>query len=211
MSTGSSIEEPTLFFTYARPSDADLQQGDILKRTPEIQSILEKFHPYYFGRDSYTHFIVLTQSCDLVRRNGQHPKSRYITLAAVRPLNIVVERELEKYQSELAKLAMVCKDSSREKLSQFVEQLLNNNASDFFYLHPQPELGFSEPSCAFLRLSVSLKSVDHYEICHAARLLFVGPGFFRLSLDGWLGICIHEWAPMIGSRKKLHRISSSKR
>jgi len=99
-------------------------------------------------------------------------------------MSLVVERELEKYQSDLAKRAMVCKDSVRDKLSHFVEQVLNNNASDFFYLHPQPELGFSEPSCAFLRLSVSLKSVEHYQTCYAARLLSLAP-VFQTKL-GWL-------------------------
>ncbi|MBS0165520.1 MAG: hypothetical protein JSR29_05545 [Nitrospira sp.] len=186
-----------LFFTYAQPTDAHLQQGDILAKTPELISVIEQVHPYY-KNSTYTHFIVLTQSCDLVRRDGTNPKSHYLTLAAIRPLTIVIERELQKYQSDLARKAMVCKDSLRERLNHFVEQLLNNNSGEFFYLHPQPDLGFSEPSCAFLRLSVSIKSSMHYQTCYNARLLsldqifqsklgwLVGNMYSRVGTDDWV-------------------------
>ncbi|MBX3305639.1 MAG: hypothetical protein KF751_06230 [Nitrospira sp.] len=197
MTTEIETPAPKLFFTYAHPRDPHLQQGDILAKTPELLEVIEQVHPYY-KNNSYTHFIVLTQSCDLVRRDGTNPKSRYLTLAAIRPLSIVIERELQKYQSDLAKKAMVCKESLREKLTHFVGQLLNNNSGEFFYLHPQADLGFHEPSCAFLRLSVSIKSSMHYQTCYSARLLsldqifqsklgwLVGNMYSRVGTDDWV-------------------------
>lgn len=173
----------SFFFTYCPCSDGDIQQGDILKKTAALSQLLEQIHPFY-KNDDYTHFIVLTQSCDLVRRDGKEPKARYITLAAVRPLQLVLERELEKYQNPFSKCAMVCKVSARERLSFFVSQLLNNNSSEYFYLHSQPEVGFVERSCAFLRLSVSIKASLHYKTCYEARLLSLN-SLFQAKL-GWL-------------------------
>lgn len=208
MTTGSLPPTPTCF-TYEPPTDPDLQQGDILAKTAGIQEILEKVHPYY-KNDSYTNFIVLTQSCDLVRRDDGPPKSRYITLAAVRPLHIVIERELEKYQSPIAKKAMVCKEGAREKLEFFVQQLLNNNSSEFFYLHPEPQLDFSEPSCAFLRLSVSIKSSEHYETCYASRILSLDQ-MFQAKL-GWLvgsmysRVGTEDWVPNEATKEKFEEM-----
>src|SRR6266567_6106288 len=87
-------------WTYKSP-EGDLCQGDVLKKTDVIRAVLEQVHPHYL-KDDYTHFVVLTQTCDLVRREGGRCGSRYITLAAVRPLEVAVRRELLKYQkSEL--------------------------------------------------------------------------------------------------------------
>ena len=58
-------------FTYKRsPDAASLCQGDVLKKTDELMKILKDVHPY-FQNDGYKYFMVLSQSCDLVRRNGQ--------------------------------------------------------------------------------------------------------------------------------------------
>ena len=69
-------------FTYEPPKD-DLRQGDLLEKTEALEELLEEVHPYYL-KDTYTHFLIITQSCDLVRRNGNPPKSRYVTIAGVR-------------------------------------------------------------------------------------------------------------------------------
>jgi hypothetical protein len=196
-----SAESPasTSCFTYQLSDDKDLQQGDVLAKTEAIKKILEKVHPYYQTNDTYTHFIVLTQSCDLVRRDNELPKSRYITLASVRPLDRVIKREIEKYQSEIAKKAMVCKDTVRERLAHFVEQLLNNNLPEFFYLHPEPQLGFPEASCAFLRLSVSIRASEHYAACLSSRILSLAQ-LFQAKL-GWLvgnmysRVATDDWVP----------------
>jgi hypothetical protein len=189
-----------LFFTYAPPASTDLlQQGDVLRRSEGLKQILEEIHKYYSIKDDYTHFLVLTQTCDLVRRRGEPCKARYITLAAVRPLTLVVEREVQKYQDHvIAQRANVCSNRYRQKLHDFVERLLNNNEPEYFYLHPEPTLQFPYASCAFLRLSISIK-IEHYDRCVEARLLSL-TDVFQAKL-GWLvgnvysRVGTDEWVP----------------
>ena len=188
-----------LSLVYLEPGNPYLQQGDVLEKSTGIQAILKEIHPYYETKDDYTHFIVLTQSCDLVRRNSEPCKARYITLAAIRPMSVVVEREVAKYQREFAKKAKVCKRSVRDRVYHFVEQLLNNNVPEYFYLHPEPTLNFPDPSCAFIRLSVSIRSISHYDACFEARLLSLKE-IFQAKL-GWLvgnmysRVGTEDWVP----------------
>ena len=91
-----AVSEPPLHFTYKESSDTEnpsLKQGDILQKTPALLALLQKVHPYYTD-SKYRFFQVITQSCDLVRRNGTC-KSRYITLAAVRTLDDIIDRFIE--------------------------------------------------------------------------------------------------------------------
>lgn len=171
------------YFACTEPSGSDLQQGDVLEKSDAMCSLIREVHPYYLN-DNYTHFLVITQSCDLVRR-PKECKSPYITLAAVKPLSFVLERELRKYQSsELERLAEVCSSKSRPNLQRFLSGLLNNNDSQYFYLHHDPRLGVTQPVCAFLRLSISIKAPVHYESCLRARVLSLDQ-VFRAKL-GWL-------------------------
>lgn len=48
-----------------------LCQGDILEKTDDLIAILKEVHPYFLN-ESYKYFMVLSQSCDLVRRNGKN-------------------------------------------------------------------------------------------------------------------------------------------
>src|ERR1700679_1779586 len=65
------------------PDAASLNQGDVLTRTPELDAVLTEYHPHYARHPSYRYFLVLTQSCDLVRRKGVPPDARYISIGAV--------------------------------------------------------------------------------------------------------------------------------
>src|SRR5215203_5095036 len=102
-----------MHFTYVVPKIAsDLQQGDLLSRQDAFCDLIRQFHPYYLKQD-YTHFLVLTQSGDLVRRQSGKVTAPYITLAAVRPLVLALEREAEKWRAgELQRAAGV---TSRKK------------------------------------------------------------------------------------------------
>ena len=130
----------SLSFTYCEP-DGDLKQGDILKRIPEIDELMKKVHPH-FSESYYTHFMIITQSCDLVQREkGQSStkecKSRYITLAPIRLLEDILLRELNNFQDELDKRGEVCSNSNKFKIKQFVARMLNNNEDEYFYLYKQ--------------------------------------------------------------------------
>lgn len=200
MPNGDAAQSTEFFYTYRvqNSADDDLEQGDLLAQTSDIKKVLQEIHPYY-TRDSYTHFLVLTQTCDLVRRKGDEPKSRYITLAAVRPLDLLVGREIEKYQDTFEKAGKVCSKQYRGQLKQFLERLFNYNEPEYFYLHSESQAGFDEPHCAFLKLSVSIKASLHYKTCQQARVLSLKP-LYQAKLGWMLGnmysrVGTDEWVP----------------
>jgi hypothetical protein len=194
-----NLEHGSYHFTYCKSNDDNLQQGDIIQKTEEIQLILKDFHPHYFHRDNYTHFIVLTQSCHLIKRDSDKCDAQYINLAAVRPLDLVLQREIIKYQGdEFKQKANVCSNKVKFKVEQLLETLFNNNHKEYFYLHKDYDLNFPESSCAFLRLSIALKA-EHYDSCLRARL-FSLKDVFKAKL-GWLigtmysMVGTEEWLP----------------
>lgn len=175
-----------MHFTYiAFDSDSDLEQGDVLKRTPELLEVIGAFHPCFAAAD-YTNFIVLTQSCDLVRRGGSACSANYLEIAAVRPLTLVLDGEAEKYRRKKLILSKTGANDKKDKqnVRSFLERLLNNNNHEFFYLHEDSELGLVENSCAFLRLSVSLGAHECYSVVQESRLARLRPTF-QAKL-GWL-------------------------
>ena len=184
MSSGDNFEEKiedSCHFTYCQPS-SDLQQGDILRRTDELIDIIKEYHSYYTKED-YTHFIILTQTCDLVRRKGTCSAS-YITLAAIRPFELVLKKEFKKYQNYFSKRAGVGNKKHKGRLKNFLESLMNNNHKEYFYLHEEHDYGFNQSACVFLRLSVAIKSDVNYEKCLNSRILSLNE-VFRAKL-GWL-------------------------
>jgi hypothetical protein len=185
-------------FTYCAPEGNDLRQGDILLKTNAISEILKEVHPHYQKKDDYTHFIVLTQSCDLVRRDDKLCKAKYISIATIRPFQLVLEREIAKHQDKFASDAGVCSVKFKSLLEQFVKRILNNNEPEYFYLEQEPIFQIYEPSCAFLRLSIALRA-DHYGCLFDARTLSLRD-IFQAKL-GWLigniysRIGTEDWVP----------------
>lgn len=174
-----------MHFTYAEQPDlSELCQGDILARTSEIDSLLELVHPHFHKKDSNLYFMVLTQSCDLVPREGGRIKADYITISPVRSLDSVVGRQISDMQSpdvraDLPVLTMKAKNS----LGEFLKRIYNNNESGYFYLE-----GIGTPlvgdCCAFLNLSIAIKAPEHYQRCLAAKILQLNDTF-QAKL-GWL-------------------------
>ncbi len=173
-----------MHFTYQPPKN-ELQQGDLLTRTPELAAVLQEFHPHYHSHEDYKYLIVLTQTCDLVQREGSYCKARYITLAAVRSLATAVKRELKKHQhSQREAKAGYCNLDAKSLIKQFFVRLLNNNELGYFYLHNDLELGIQEPVVAFLSLSIAIKADLHYQKCLDARIAQLEENF-QAKL-GWL-------------------------
>jgi len=186
-------------FTYCDPDCEDLRQGDMLEKTSRLGEVLRAANPYCTREEDYRHFVILTQSCDLVRRNGKC-KAKYISLAAIRPLQLVVERELAKCQrDEEWKIAAVCSEDHKYYIKQFVERILNNNEPEYFYFEPDEKYDLYEQSCAFLRLSTAVRAREHYESLLEARILSLEE-IFRAKL-GWLvgniyaRIGTQDWVP----------------
>lgn len=167
-----------MHFTYGDVCDKNtLKQGDILKKTPELNNVLAEYHSY-FSKDQYTHFLVLTQTCDLVLRKGGY-KARYLTIAAIRSLKDTIDKQLiglptaQVHGDDLYYYS----DSNRQKLMDFLRKLHNNNDSDHFFLKASPADGLTADSCAFLQLSVPIKTMDHYKTCGEAKCLELTDGF----------------------------------
>ena len=176
-----------MHFTYSDKFDEDLAQGDILGRTPEIESILKEVHPHYYSKNNNQYLIVLTQSCDLARRKdlGGKCKARYISLAPVRSLKEVLEREVNSLADILVDVELpVCTQKTRNRLYEALLKIVNNNHPEYFYLHSEPSSKFPDNCAAFLRLSIAIKSEKHYESCLKARRLSLKENF-RSKL-GWL-------------------------
>jgi len=171
-------------FTYSERSPTDdLYQGDILQRTDDLVAILEAIHPHFADEHSYPMFMVLTQSCDLVRRKGRGCSSHYITICAVRAFFWAVKREVGKLgHPDLGKHGLL-PISVKTKASQVVERFLNNTEPGYFYLHPTG-LVISKPMSAFLALSISLRAHEHYDTCLSARIVGLNSEF-RAKV-GWL-------------------------
>lgn len=155
-------------------SNAELRQGDILERNDGLKNAIGIAHQYYANETGYDYFVVLTPTCDLVLREGKC-KSRYISLAAVRPLSVLVERELEKYKRSIKVPGMFCNLDRKDRAAQFIERLLHNTEEGYLFL---PGEFFSDgiDRCAFLRLSVALRAQEHYEACISSK-------FKQLAVD----------------------------
>ncbi len=189
-----------MHFTYESTCNrSELSQGDILKRTPELDDILSKTHPQFHSKTDNKYFAVLTQSCDLVRRDNAPCKIKYITLAAVRSLKSVVDRKADSmFNGKISKKLRIINQGRQVKVEQFLERLLNNNEDDYFYLHRYPENGLIEDHCIYLRLSVPLKSELHYDALLGAKVIqltdsfqhklgyLIGSRFSKIGTQDWV-------------------------
>lgn len=190
-----------MHFTYNETPDAtSLYQGDLIRRTTAVDAMLREVHPHYHRKDDYRYLIVLTQSCDLVRRPpGNLTPARYISLAAVRPFELVLTREIAKYQRDpKARAGGFCDSGSRGRVHDFLERLFNNNESEYFYLNEDATIGLHEPYCAFLALSIAVKSELHYDTLLAAKFCqlkdtfqhklgwLLGNRYSRVGTDDWV-------------------------
>lgn len=176
----SQPQPPLLHFCYARPDEylrGELAQGDVLRRTPELDSVLESVHPHFHKHGKNLYFMVLTQSCDLVVREGDASSAPYINIAPVRPLDEVISREIEtlrlrKIRGDLPLLT----HKARDRLADFARRLINNNVPQYFFLESDgTELG--QDCCAFLRLSIAIKNDLHYKTCVDAKFLQLNDSF----------------------------------
>jgi hypothetical protein len=147
------------------PSD-HLRQGDLLRRTGELLSVLSQVHNF-FCDERYLLFAILTQTCDLVRRSGRC-KAEHIQLAVIRELEPLLPRMLEERCG--VGVPLVFKKESRYSAQQSLQKILNQNdqARGLFYLHPDADAGVATPSVIMLRISIALKR-EHYELLLSAR------------------------------------------
>jgi hypothetical protein len=180
-----SIEEQRIHFTYKQnPDMKSLCQGDVLCKTADLMAILKDVHPY-FQNDEYKYFMVLSQSCDLVRRDGRKCKTPYITIAAVRDYSEFLERTLiSNGYAENYKGLLLVETRVGQQISNLVERVYNNTEPDYFFLYKEETLGFPKSMIAYLKVSIALKSEMHYQKLLEAKLLELSDEF-KAKL-GWL-------------------------
>jgi hypothetical protein len=170
-------------WTYCTPANySDLQQGDIIGRKDELLEVLKGVHSY-FCDERYTAFLVLTQSCDLVRRKRGECKARHISLATIREMDQVLPSMIQelsgsRYQSILLR-------ERKSVAEEFLERLIDQNeqARGLFYLHPAADAGIAVASLAFLRVTITLRQ-EHYDILTNCRVGRLQPEFSNKL--GWL-------------------------
>lgn len=155
-------------------SSAELRQGDILERNVGLSDAIGQAHQYYAQADGYDYFVVLTPTCELVRRNGACG-SRYITLAAVRPLTLVVQRQLQNYKKSVKAPGLYCSLEKRPQAEQFLMRLLHNTVEGYLFL-PGELFPDDVDRCGFLMLSIAIRA-EHYDACLAAKFLQLGTDF----------------------------------
>lgn len=173
-------------WTYAVPEDKYLQQGDIIDASEELRDVFAKILPH-FAKPAYQGFMVLTQSCDLVRRRSQSVcKAPYISLAPIRRLEDVLLKIL--FQAGIRPYKgsdEVFDQNAYGRAKELLRKLFNQNEQSLglFYLHPDERVNIHEASVAFLRVVLSLRC-DHYDVLLENRMGALSREF-RPKL-GWL-------------------------
>ncbi len=108
--------------------------------------------------------MVLTQSCDLFRRDGRC-KAPYLTLSVVRTVEDAIRHEIVALEANNP--GTLCdhvfiSDRLRPRLQLTVTSLLNNNLDGYFFLRADTEAHIDGDWCAFLRVTIPLR-VEHYD------------------------------------------------
>lgn len=179
-------------------SSGELMQGDVLERTPELNAVLQQVHPHYHDHPKNLFFMVLSQTCDLVRREQFGGcKTPYIAIAPIRSLDLVVERHVSQEDIVAVDAELpVLGGRARNRLTQFIERLLNNNEPRYFYLDGA-DTCLPSDCVAFLQLSIPIKSELHFGTCLAAKRLqlteafqaklgwLLGQMFSRVATEDW--------------------------
>lgn len=196
-------------WTYEEaPPGADLVQGDILKVSDDLRTTFEEVHPH-FCDCKYSGFLVATQTCDLVRREGRPAKAAYINVAAIRPLDQVASKLIGVVTRPVGDTCF--RSSDKEKARQLFERLFDQNEQNLglFFLHEDSDCGVDEHSVAFLRVTVALRR-DHYDKLVASRMGRLNAEF-RAKLGWLLGNLYNrpatpDWTDSPGGRAKLQEL-----
>jgi hypothetical protein len=148
-----------------------------------------------------------------VRRGNGSPNAIYVNIAPVRPIDEVVSREIASLQlPDVRGEVPLVTHKSKAKLTDFARRLLNNNVPQYFYLE-----GVGAPleqdCCAFLRLSIPIKTELHYQTCLDAKILQLTDAF-QAKLGSLVGqlysrVGTKDWAPSALEEKVKHLVNDA--
>lgn len=172
-----------MHWSYSDKADGDLAQGDILLPTPEMRVALDTAHKW-FNDQKYLGFVVISQTCDLVRRDGSSCKTPYIEIAVVRPFRSYVLSLLRQHCDWIGDRYFPSSD--RNRANDLIDRIINQNESSLgiFYLHPESSISIAEPCIVLLRVSIAMRAHEHYDTLIAARRGRLHPEFANKL--GWL-------------------------
>ncbi|MEZ5843983.1 MAG: hypothetical protein R3D27_09635 [Hyphomicrobiaceae bacterium] len=173
-------------FIFKNPADLNLKtlaQGDIIARTNEVIERIRQAHQYYAEAPNYSHFVVLTQSCDLVRRRNDF-KAPYITIAAVKPFKDTVQEYFDRESRAIEYSDFTYHpEAIISRAEQLLERHLNNTETEFFFLPKSGNPNLPEDLVVFLRLSIAMRK-EHYDVLARAKIAELAD-VFQAKL-GWL-------------------------
>ncbi len=162
-----------MHWTYEKPEEiSELQQGDILEPSEALLNLFNEVHPY-FTQPKYRGFLILTQTCDLLRRERAGQKScsaTHVCLSVIRSVQDIISQSLSSRFGYLA--PGIYASHSKKAVENLVERLVNQNenALGLFYLHRDIDSGISVHSVALLRVAISVKAADHFNTLLKARV-----------------------------------------
>ena len=161
-----------MHWTYEQwEPNSDLCQGDILEPNEGLSNLFNNVHPH-FTKEKYRGFLVITQTCDLVRRKnrGNQCSATHISLSVIRSLQDVICDFLKDIFGLLTP-GIYAQDKKRA-VGYLIERIVNQNenALGLFYLHPDLDSGISVSSIAILRVSISVRAAEHYHTLEKARV-----------------------------------------
>lgn len=158
-----------IFVDQSNLDPVTLMQGDLLKFTDSLNQLLKSSNSNSTNFDNINYLVVLTQSCDLVRRNGK-AKSRYITLAPVHDLAVAIKDRTHKLKDKsIDGKISICNSNDRSQTLQYVERLLSNSEKDYFCLPLECHDAFNVDYCISLNISVAIENT-FYEQCLEAKI-----------------------------------------
>jgi hypothetical protein len=173
-------------WSYAPVDKGTLMQGDVLQRSPKLEAVLSEIHPYFAKERKYVNFMLLTQSCDLVRREGGTCKAPYLTVAAVRSIRELIERKELPSRCEGRHLHSAVEVAALDELRRHLIQIINNASSNYYFLRGDQGAGLGDDSCACLRVSIPLKLM-HYDTLLEAKVGQLDP-VFQAKLGSMVGL-----------------------
>lgn len=160
-----------------------LSQGDVIERTDEVVERIGQAHQYYAEAPNYSYFVILTQSCDLVKRRNQF-NAPFITIAAAKPFKKTIQDFFDVNSKPVEGAEFSYHSGSLiGRARQLVERHLNNTEPEFFFLPSSGHPNIPEDLVVFLRLTIALRK-DHYDALAQAKVAELAD-VFQAKL-GWL-------------------------
>lgn len=184
--------------TTVLDKDTDICQGDILEPNEALLQLFNEVHPHFTDK-KYRGFLVITQSCDTVRRpeKGNKCSATHINLCVIRTLQDIIKDSLKEQFGYLAPGIYV--QELKRTASMLIERIVNQNENSLglFYLHPDGDVGIAVHSVAILRVAIAVRATEHYKTIQDARTgrlskefqpklgWMVGNLFSRVGVTDW--------------------------